>query len=87
MGNMISAIRRNPVAFLTTLYTVLAAVAGVVTTLHVLPDKVTGILIGVVAVLAAVLGAITHGKVTPLVDPRDNAGRQLVAFKPGGPVK
>lgn len=84
---MISRIRRNPVAVLTSVYTVLAVVVGVIVDQHLLSDNVTAYLVGAVAILAAILGVLTRSKVTPLADPRDNQGRQLVAYKPGGPVR
>ncbi|MET9313836.1 hypothetical protein ABZX12_18645 [Kribbella sp. NPDC003505] len=36
--------------------------------------------------ITAVVTFITQGKVTPLVDPRDEAGRKLVPLRTGGPV-
>jgi hypothetical protein len=82
-------IQHNPVAALTTLYTVLAAATGAIIELHLLPDKVTGYATGAVAVLAAVLGAITHTKVTPLVNPKNADGVPLipVPYRRGGIVK
>jgi hypothetical protein len=82
-------IRHNPVAALTTVYTVLATVTGVVIELHLLPDTVTGYAAGAVAVLAAVLGAVTHTKVTPLVNPKNAEGVPLipVPYRRGGIVK
>ena len=82
-----STIRQNPVAVLTTVYVILAAVTGVVVEFHALPDRITGYLVLIVAILSAVLGAITHQKVTPLVNPRNNDGMPLVPLRPGGPVK
>jgi hypothetical protein len=72
---------------LTVVYTVLAAVYGVVATTDILPDRVVGYIAFAVAILAAVLGTITHQKVTPLVDPRNNDGVQLVPLQRGGVVK
>jgi hypothetical protein len=84
---MIKWISHNPVAALTTLYTVLAAVYGVISVTDILPDKVVGIIAFIIAILAAILGAVTHQKVTPLVDPKNNAGQSLVALQPGGRVR
>lgn len=74
-------------AILTTVYTILAAVTAVIVERDLLSDTITAYLVGAVAVLAAILGVITHSKVTPLSDPRDNQGRPLFPYKPGGIVK
>lgn len=87
MTTMIQWMSRNPVAALTTLYTVLAAVASVVIELHLLPDHITGYLTGAIAILAAILGALTHTKVTPLVNPKNDEGVRLVPLRAGGIVK
>jgi hypothetical protein len=80
-------IRRNPVAALTTLYTVLAAVYGVIASTELLPDRVVASVGIGVAILAAILGALTHTKVTPLANPKNSDGVPLVALRPGGRVK
>jgi hypothetical protein len=85
--NVLRLISHNPVAALTTLYTTLAAIASVVIELHLLPNRVTGYLTAAVAILAAILGAVTHMKVTPLVDPKDNDGNPLRPVRSGGAIK
>jgi prepilin signal peptidase PulO-like enzyme (type II secretory pathway) len=89
VGNLaLFAIFLVSIAALTTLYSVLAAVAAIVVELNLLPDNVTGYLTGAVAILAAILGALTHTKVTPLVNPRNNDGVPLIpARRSGGLVK
>jgi hypothetical protein len=87
IANVTRWISRNPVAVLTTLYSVLAAVAAIVVELNLLPDHVTGYLTAAVAVLAAILGALTHTKVTPLVNPKNNDGVPLVPVRRGGLIK
>jgi hypothetical protein len=71
----------KPVAWLTTASAVLAAVTTVTVTPpfagHV-PDAVTGVLGAVTVIVTAVLGVLTHNRVTPLAAPRDSLGRPLV---------
>lgn len=68
----------NPVAWLTTLIAVLTAADGALEGLHVLSPGVAAAGAGLIAVLTAVLGAVTHTKVTPVANPHDNNGRALV---------
>jgi hypothetical protein len=81
-----SIITRNPVAAMTTVLAVLTAVYGVLATTDVVPEKIVGYIAFGIAVLAAILGAITHQKVTPLVNPKNNDGVPLVAVRSGGRV-
>jgi hypothetical protein len=71
-------IRHNPVMALTSLYTILAAVDAVLIDAHALPSSVLTVVTGAVAVLAAILGAVTHTKVTPVIDPKNDEGVPLV---------
>lgn len=68
----------NPVAWLTTLIAVLTAADGALEGLHILSPTVAATAAGAIAVLTAILGAITHTRVTPLANPRDDNGRALV---------
>jgi hypothetical protein len=69
--------KQNPVAMLATLVALLTAADGTLEGLHILSPSVAAWAAGAIAVLTAVLGVVTHGKVTPLANPRDNAGRPL----------
>lgn len=71
-------IRHNPVAALATLVSVLVAADAALEPLGVLTAHQSALVGGGIAILTAVLGAVTHGKVTPLVAPTDASGRPLV---------
>lgn len=75
---MWSKIKQNPVAALTTLVTLLIGLDAALEPLGVLTAKQSAIAGAVIAVLTAVLGARTHGAVTPVANPHDNGGRPLV---------
>jgi hypothetical protein len=72
------SLRINPVAWATTLLTVLVAFEAVDRAAHILPSGASPYLLGAIAVLTAVLGKLTHDAVTPLAAPRDDAGTPLV---------
>jgi hypothetical protein len=74
--------KQNPVAMLTTLVALLTAADGTLEGLHVLSPSVAAWAAGAIAVLTAVLGVVTHGKVTPLVNPHDDLGRALAPVSP-----
>jgi len=72
---------------MTTVLSVLVAVEAVNEGAHLLPASWSPYLLGAIAVLTAVLGVLTHGAVTPLVRPRDDAGVPLVpkpSVRPAG---
>jgi hypothetical protein len=75
---------RFPVAWLTTVITVLTGFLATLTGVHALSATQAAWAAGVIAVLTAILGVITHKAVTPLADPKDSAGRELV---PAGPAR
>lgn len=75
---MLKSIKFKPVAWLTGLVSVLTALEAVDAKVHVLPAAWTPYLVGAIAVLTVVLGALVHGVVTPLARPRDDAGTPLV---------
>jgi hypothetical protein len=74
--------KQNPVAMLTTLVALLTAADGTLEGLHFLSPSVAAWAAGAIAVLTAVLGVVTHGKVTPLVNPHDDLGRALTPVSP-----
>lgn len=80
------SIKQNPVAYLAGLVAVLTALDGTLTGLKVLSPTVGGWLGAAVAVLTAVLGAVTHGAVTPVANPHDNSGRPLVPLSTAQPT-
>lgn len=80
------SIKINPVAWMTTLLAVLTAAEAVNAKVHLLPPSWTPYLVGAIALLTAVLGALTHGAVTPLARPRDDAGNPLVPKWAQSPV-
>jgi hypothetical protein len=84
---MWTKIRHNPVAALTTLVSLLVALDAALEPLGVLTAQQSAIAGGVIAVSTAILGAITHGKVTPLARPRDNGGRPLVPLTTVNPAR
>lgn len=72
-------IKKFPVAWLTGLLTFLTSAEAVAIWTHLLtPTQATWVGLGL-GLLTAILGAATHGAVTPLADPRDNLNRPLVA--------
>ncbi len=71
-------VKKNPVAALTALYTILVGVDGVLAGAHLVSNPVLGYLAAAEAVLAVVLGTITHTKVTPVADPKAADGTPLV---------
>jgi hypothetical protein len=75
--------KQNPVAFLTTLVAVLTGLDGTLAGLHVLTATQSAWAAGLIAVLTAVLGIVTHGKVTPVANPKDSSGRPLVPLSTG----
>jgi hypothetical protein len=75
--------RQNPVAFLTTLVAVLTGLDGTLQGLHVLTATQSAVAAGLIALLTAVLGIVTHGKVTPTANPKDSSGRPLVPLSTG----
>jgi len=89
----IKTFKIKPVAWMTTLLSVLVALEALDRAAHLLPAGWSPYLLGAIAVLPAVLGALTHGAVTPLAQPRDDAGNPLVpkwaagdtAAPPSGP--
>lgn len=68
----------KPVATLVTVATVALAILTALAGTGVLSGRAAAIAAAAIAVINAVLGAITHGKVTPLARPRDSSGRPLV---------
>jgi hypothetical protein len=75
---LIKGIKVQPVAWATSLLTVLVAVEAVNEGAHLLPASWSPYLLGAIAALTAILGVLTHGAVTPLARPRDDAGVALV---------
>ncbi len=71
-------VKKNPVAALTALYTILVGVDGVLAGAHLVSNPVLGYLAAGEAVLAVVLGVITHTKVTLVADPKAADGTPLV---------
>lgn len=74
----IKGFKIQPVAYMTSLLTLLVAVEAVNEGAHLLPGGWSPYLLGAIAVLTAVLGVLTHGAVTPTAAPRDDAGVPLV---------
>jgi hypothetical protein len=75
---ILKSIKFKPVAWATSLLTVLVAVEAVNEAAHLLPVAWTPYLLGAIAVLTAVLGRLAHGAVTPLAAPHSGDGRPLV---------
>lgn len=74
----IKGFKFRPVAWMTTALTVLTGVEAANEGLHFLPAGWSPYLLGVIAVLTAVLGKLAHDRVTPLAAPQDDAGVPLV---------
>ncbi len=70
--------RFEPVRWMTITVAVLTALLGTGALTDVLPVTVVGWLGLAVAVLTAVLGVLARNAVTPLAQPEDAEGRQLV---------
>lgn len=68
----------KPVATLVTVATVLLALLTALAGTGVLSGKAAAYVAAGIGLLNVILGVVTHGKVTPVAAPRDNAGRPLV---------
>lgn len=68
----------EPVKWMTVLLAVLTAANGATALTDALPIKVVGGISAAIAILTAVLGALTRNAVTPLAQPEDAEGRTLV---------
>lgn len=68
----------EPVRWMTVTLVVLTALAGTTELTDLLPPAVAGALLVGIALLTAVLGAVTRSAVTPVARPRDAAGVPLV---------
>lgn len=68
----------KPVATLVTVITVLLALLTALAGTGVLSGTAAAYVSGAIGLLTAILGWITHGKVTPVANPKDNGGRPLV---------
>jgi uncharacterized membrane protein len=71
--------KTKPVAVLTVVYTALMIALGTAAITNALPPIVVTIATGVALIIGVILGVRTYNSVTPLADPRDAAGRQLIA--------
>ena len=68
----------NPVAWMTTVLTVLIAVDAALGGTGAYPPAVAAWVGAAIAFLTTLLGVLTHGKVTPTARPRGAAGERLV---------
>lgn len=69
----------QPVAYMTTILTILTAVETVnETSAHFIPDRYNVYVLGAIGVLTVVLGVLTRNRVTPTAAPKDDAGTPLV---------
>lgn len=82
----LKSIKFRPVAWMTTVLGVLVAVEAVNEGAHLLPAAWSPWLLGAIAALTAVLGRMTHDRVTPLARPRDAADTPLVPKSMAGPA-
>lgn len=75
---------REPLVTVASISATVAAVIALVVAFGVdLTQDQTSAILGVVGVLAPLLVALaTHGKVTPVADPKDDTGRALVPEHP-----
>lgn len=67
----------QPVAVLTTVYTMLLAILGTAAITELLPPVLLVVLTGIASVLGVVLGVATYNRVTPIARPVDGRGRPL----------
>lgn len=77
--------KREPVAVLVAVATVLLAALSALAGTGVLSGRAAAVVAAAVAALNLVLGVVTRGAVTPVADPRSNTGEPLVP-RPGGPA-
>ncbi|MEH0825438.1 MULTISPECIES: hypothetical protein [Micromonospora] len=75
--------RPRPVLIITMTLAALTAVTGFAGLADLLPATAILWLLLVQAVAVAVAGVYLQSVVTPLADPRDDAGRRLAAVRPG----
>lgn len=71
-------VKFEPVAWLTAAVAILTALSGVSAFWDILPAKAQGGILAAIAILTAILGVLARGAVTPLAQPEDAEGRQLV---------
>jgi hypothetical protein len=72
----------EPVRWLSIIVGLLVALEGVQEFVDLLPERVNGWVLILIAVGTAVLGKLARDKVTPLARPRDEDGRPLVRATP-----
>lgn len=77
----------EPVRIMTVTVATATALLGVGELTSILPATVVGAAVTGVAVLTAILGALTRARVTPLARPRDAVGTPLVPVQRGGVVR
>lgn len=77
----------QPVRIMTVIVAVLTALLGVGDLTSILPATVVGAAVTGVAVLTAILGALTRARVTPLARPRDAVGTPLVPATRGSVIR
>lgn len=77
--------KREPVAILVAVATVLLAALSALAGTGVLSGRAAAVVTAAVAALNLVLGVLLRGAVTPVADPRSSAGEPLVP-RPGGPA-
>jgi len=69
----------QPVAWMTTILTILTAVEAVnETSAHFIPDKVNVYVLTAIAVLTAILGKLAHDRATPVADPKTTIDGEVV---------
>lgn len=74
----------KPVAVLTTVVTLLAALDALLTGAHVVNPTLSAWIAGATAAVTLLLGSLAHRAVTPLANPRNSDGQALV---PAGPAR
>ncbi len=74
----------KPVATLVTVATLLLAVLVALSGTGLLSGRAAALVASGILIVNAVLGVITHGKVTPTANPRNDAGQRLVPATTSG---
>lgn len=74
--------RQQPVLVVMALLAALEALAGFSVFVDIIGARIAGILCALLAAIQVGMAYWVRGQVTPLSDPRDNAGRPLVPMAP-----
>lgn len=68
----------RPIVWMTTILTVLTAIAAVDETAHLLPEAWKPYILAAIGLLTVILGKLAHDRATPTADPKTTIDGELV---------